>query len=56
MFPHASLATTLKRLILGYLGFFFLAALGALSVRAAALFEPPPAKAEHDSGGTEASS
>lgn len=33
-----ALVTTLKRLVLAYLAFFFLGSLGALAVRAGALF------------------
>ncbi|MCP4572106.1 MAG: hypothetical protein GY838_07100 [bacterium] len=33
-----ALVTTLKRLVLAYLAFFFLGSVGALSVRAGALF------------------
>jgi hypothetical protein len=37
-----ALVTTVKRLVLAYLGFFFLGSLAALAVRAGAVFGPPP--------------
>ncbi|RKZ09496.1 hypothetical protein DRQ50_15075 [bacterium] len=35
------LVTTVKRLVVSYLGFFFLGALAALAVRAGSLYEAP---------------
>lgn len=40
------LVTTVKRLVVAYLGFFFLGALAALAVRAGSLYEAPSAPAQ----------
>ena len=37
------LVTTVKRLVVAYLGFFFLGALAALAIRAGTLYETPSA-------------
>lgn len=37
------LVTTVKRLAVAYLGFFFLGSMAALAVRAGSLYEPPSA-------------